>query len=145
MVEETGVQQIGFHNLLDQDGKVWGFQFGITTRLYRGMFLSQFRTGKVTVDGVVYPKESLIWNIQGIDYTAEQMYDATETYWQLDEPAYIKVPKPGGLEVGHHDVKAEFGWINVYGRGPEKEADGSGFGNAGPGEAGVSRRLLLVW
>ena len=138
MLDRNNIQQIGFHNLIDEDGKVWGFQFAVATHMYRGMWLSMFRTGKVTVDGVVYPKESLIWSIHGIDYTAEEMYELDETYWQVNVPAYVKVPKPGGLEVGYHEVEIEMGWINSYGMSQEKELDGSGLGNAGP-RGGVKR------
>jgi hypothetical protein len=165
MVENTIIQHTGFHNLADKkdSAKIWGFQFGMITFMYRGMFISQFRTGNITVDGVVYPKKSLIWNIEGIDYMPEEMYDLTETYWPLDAVAYVKVPKPGGLKVGYHEIAIELGWTNCYAAfGPEKEKDGSGLGNAGPmadpnqdytfispggiGTGGRSkRRLLLVW
>jgi hypothetical protein len=143
MVEVSIIQQTGFHNLVDKDNNVWGFQFAMTTQMYKGIFLSQFRTGRAFVDGVVYPKESLIWNIHGYDYTAEEMYDMAETPWTVNEPAYVKIKKPGGLSVGYHDVAIEWGYINVYGRGPEKEFDGSGLGNAGGSI--TPRRILLVW
>lgn len=143
MIEVSIIQQIGFHNLVDKDNNVWGFQFAMTTQMYKGIFLSQFRTGRAIVDGVVYPKESLIWNIHGYDYTAEEMYEMAETTWNVNEPAYVKIRKPGGLEPGYHDVAIEWGYVNVYGRGPEKEFDGSGLGNAG--SSFKPRRMLLVW
>lgn len=148
MVDKEYIQMRGFHNLYDKDGKIWGFQFGVRTKYYKGLWLSQFRTGNAIVDGVVYPKASLIWNIQGMDYTAEEMYDRMDQYWQVNEPAYVKVPKPGGLQQGYHNVAIEFGWVNNYNSEPEKEFDGSRLGNAGPmarGGPAPSRRLLLVW
>ena len=102
MVENTYIQMRGFHNLYDENGKIWGFQFGMQTKYYKGLWLSQFRTGRCIVDGVVYPKECLIWNIQGMDYTAEEMYDRMDQYWQLHDVAYVKVPKEGGLEQAFH-------------------------------------------
>ena len=61
------------------------------TKYYKGLWLSQFRTGKCIVDGVEYPKESLIWNIQGIDYTCEEMYDRMDQYWQFGDIATVTV------------------------------------------------------
>ncbi|QCI13516.1 D-mannonate dehydratase [Pseudomonas putida] len=144
------IQMRGFHNLKDSSGAVWGFQFRFHTLYYKGLWLSQVRTGAAIVDGVVYPKESLIWNIQGIDYTREEMLGRGDQYWQINDPAVVKVPKPGGLAQGYHDVSVEFGWVNNYNRALEQEVDGSGLGNAGPLLPGVSmesikqRRLLLV-
>jgi len=145
----------GFHNLYDENGKCWGFQFCMRTKYYKGIWLSQFRTGNVIVDGVVYPKDTLIWNIQGMDYTAEEMYDRTDIYWQVNEIATVKVPKEGGLEQGYHTVEVEFGWVCNYNTAVEPEYDGSGLGTMGPyivlgtGQRVVGhpteRRLLLVW
>ena len=153
MVDTEYIQTRGFHNLFDKDGKCWGFQFGMRTKYYKGLWLSQFRTGNAIVDGVVYPKATLLWNIQGIDYTAEEMYDRMDQYWQVNEPAYVKVPKAGGLKQGYHEVAIEFGWVNNYNTAVEKEYDGSGLGMMGPmvslgsGSRGPAphRRLLLVW
>ncbi len=149
MLDSDYIQMRGFHNLRDKDGKIWGFQFGFRTRYYKGLWLSQTRWGNAIVDGVVYPKESLLFNIHGIDYTREEMFDRMDQYWQFNSPVYIKVPKPGGLTQGYHDVAIEFGWVNNYNSELEKEYDGSRFGNAGPmgraGETPPHRKLLLVW
>jgi hypothetical protein len=154
MVDNDYIQMRGFHNLKDKDGKIWGFQFGIRTKYYKGLWLSQLRTRNAIVDSVVYPKATLIWNIHGIDYTAEEMYDRMDQYWQVNEPAYVKLPKPGGLAQGYHDVAIEFGWVNNYNTALEKEYDGSGLGLMGPmvnlgGDGSLRpaphRRLLLVW
>lgn len=148
MVENDFIQMRGFHNLTDNDGKIWGFQIKMRTGYYKGLWLSQFRTGNVIVDGVVYPKATLIWNIQGVDYTAEEMYDRMDVYWQVATPAYVKVPKPGGLTQGYHDVAIEFGWVLNYNTPVENEYDGSGLGNShGLGsteDLAKRRRLLLV-
>ncbi len=153
MVEKYYIQQRGFHNLYNDDGTIWGFQFCMRTKYYKGLWLSQFRTGRCIVDGVVYPKESLIWNIQGIDYTCEEMYDRMDQYWQFGDIATVKVPKPGGLSQGYHTVEQEFGWVNNYNCPNEAEYDGSGLGLMGPygpvlrmgGEHATERRILLVW
>ena len=152
MVENYYVQQRGFHNIYNDDGTIWGFQFCMRTKYYKGLWLSQFRTGDCIVDGVVYPKASLIWNIQGIDYTAEEMYDRMDQYWQAHDIATVKVPCPGGLKQGYHTVEIKFGWVNNYNAALEAEYDGSGLGTMGPycrlgknmGGA-TEREVLLVW
>ena len=151
MVEHQYIQMRGFHNLYNADNTVWGFTFRMQTRYYKGLWLSQFRAGDVIVDDVVYPKETIIWNIHGIDYTREEMYDRMDQYWQLHEPAVIKVPLPGGLSQGYHTIEVKFGWVNNYNSMLEKEYDGSGLGVAGPymsfeaDNHPTARRLLLVW
>ena len=131
MVENNKIQLRGFHNTYDENGDADGFEFAYRTMYYKGLWLSQFRVGDVTVDGVVYPKSDLIYNIYGIDYTAEEMYDREDIYWQVNDIATIKIKKPGGLKKGYHEISVKAGWVLNYGPDQEKEADGSGLGNAG--------------
>ncbi len=155
MVDNEVVQMRGFHNLYNEDGECWGFQFCMRTKYYKGLWLSQFRTGDCIVDGVIYPKKDLIWNIQGIDYTADEMYDRMDQYWQLNDIATVKVTKAGGLAQGYHTVEIKFGWVCNYNIGLEDEYDGSGLGNMSPygrfgsndykAEHQTERKLLLVW
>ena len=147
MVENKKIQLRGFHNTYDESGKADGFEFCMRTKYYKGLWLSQFRVGDVAVDGEVFPKNSIIWNIYGIDYTPEEMYDRTDIYWQVNDLATVKIKKPGGLAQGYHDVDVQFGWVCNYNGDPEKEYNGSGLGNVGfminifgPS----SRRMLLV-
>ncbi|MCC6263111.1 MAG: hypothetical protein IT169_06000 [Bryobacterales bacterium] len=145
MVEPQNIQAIGFHNLKDKDGKIWGFQFAVIETGDKGNWLSQCRFGDAIVDGVRYPKNSLIWNINDTDHTREEMFDLVDEYWQLYDVAYVKVPKPGGLAEGYHDIEIEIGYVTNFLPGQEKEADGSGLGNGFPGFPNPKRRLLLVW
>jgi len=154
MTEQYFVQQRGFHNIYNDDGTIWGFQFKMCTLYYKGLWLSQFRAGDAIVDGVVYPKETLIWNIQGIDYSREEMYDRMDQYWQVADTATVKVPCPGGLKQGYHTVEIQFGWICNYNAALEPDPNGNTLGIMGPytrmstaaGSAHpTERRLLLVW
>ncbi len=158
MVDNAYVQQRGFHNIYNEDGTIWGFQFCMRTKYYKGLWLSQFRAGDAIVDGVVYPRETLIWNIQGMDYTREEMYDRMDQYWQFGDIATVKVPCPGGLREGYHTVEIQFGWVNNYNTPLEAEYDGSGLGLMGPycdlgkgaghyklDSHATERKLLLVW
>lgn len=113
MLEKDVIQTRGFHNI-EKDGKVIGFQFKIRSIYYRGLYASQIRPGKVTVDGEVFPKESQIWEIRGKDYTTEQMKQLRDVYWDITEPATIKIYKEGGLEQGYHEVGINFTYSSSY-------------------------------
>lgn len=107
MLETNVIQYKGFHNI-EENGKVVGFQICVRSDYYRGVWLSQLRPGKVIVDGVTYPKEEVIWNINGVDYTTEEMAQASHVFWRITDPAALKIKKEGGLAQGFHDVSVRF-------------------------------------
>lgn len=107
MLESNVIQYRGFHNIVE-DGKVTGFQICIRSDYYRGVWLSQLRPGKVVVDGVTYPKESVIWQINGKDYTVDELAEAGNDFWRITDTATLKIPKEGGLEQGFHNVSVRF-------------------------------------
>lgn len=118
MLENHVIQTRGFHNTTNQDGEITGFQFCMRTNYYKGLWLSQLRISDVTVDGVVYPREKQIWEINGFEYTPDEMLEIGDTeqstYFQVTDTAAIKLKLPGGLEQGYHTVSIEFGWICNY-------------------------------
>jgi hypothetical protein len=145
MVENERIQLRGFHNTYDEHGNPVGFEFCVRTRYYKGLWLSQFRVGDVIVDGEVFPKNTVVWNFYGYDYTPEELYDRVDIYWQVNDLATVKVKKPGGLAKGYHDVDVKLGWVCNYNAEPEKEYDGSGLGNSlGMFGGSHQRRLLLA-
>ena len=77
-----------------------------------------------------------------MEYTREEMFDLN-LYWQFREPVVFKVKKPGGLSIGYHDVKLQFGWVLNYNGELEKEFDGSGLGNSFIFDPNYERRMLL--
>lgn len=107
MLETNVIQYKGFHNI-EENGKVVGFQICVRSDYYRGVWLSQLRPGKVIVDGVTYPKEEVIWNINGVDYTTEEMAQASNVFWRITDTAALKIKKEGGLAQGFHDVSVRF-------------------------------------
>ena len=138
-MEREIIQSVGFRNLVE-DGVVTGFQFKVRLPYYRGVFLSQLRTGDLIVDGQRFDGKDLIWNIRGEDYTTAEMACDYQTHWSVTQPAVIKVKKPGGLESGYHDVDIKFGWICNY-IGEEMEDPDYGINFHGFNN---TRRLLLV-
>lgn len=107
MLESNVIQYRGFHNI-EKDGKTVGFQICVRSDYYRGVWLSQLRPGKVIVDGVTYPKESVIWEINGKEYTIEEMAEASADFWRITDVATLKIMKEGGLAQGFHNVSVRF-------------------------------------
>ncbi len=140
MLEKTVIQTRGVHNTVDEKGTVTGFQFRMRTRYYKGIWLSQFCPGDVIVDGVTYRRNEIIWEINGVDYTPDQMAELGDVYWQITDTATVKVKKPGGLSQGYHDVNVQFGWRCNY-IAPEREHPVLGINFGGFDN---TRRLLIV-
>lgn len=107
MLEENVIQYRGFHNI-EENGKITGFQICVRSDYYRGIWLSQLRLGKVVVDGIVYPKEKVIWNINNKDYTVQELAQAGNEFWKVTDVAVLKIKKQNGLEQGFHDVSVRF-------------------------------------
>ncbi|CQR24174.1 hypothetical protein BN1356_00535 [Streptococcus varani] len=107
MLESQVIQYRGFHNIVE-NGQVVGFQVCVRSDYYRGVWLSQLRPGKVIVDGVTYPKEQVIWEINGKDYSVEELSRASKDFWRITDVATLKVYRKGGLAQGFHDVSVRF-------------------------------------
>lgn len=107
MLESNVIQYRGFRNIME-DGKAVGFQICVRSDYYRGVWLSQLRLGPVIVDGVTYPKEEVIWEVNGKDFTVDQMAEASGEFWRITDVAVLKVYKEGGLAQGFHDVSVRF-------------------------------------
>jgi sugar phosphate isomerase/epimerase len=99
------LQGRGFRNVED-GGRITGFQFQLRNPNYRGGPASMFDGIEVVVDGERIPDHVPLWTLQGRTFTLDELRASTDVRWQLDEPATITVPKPGGLSVGVHQVEA---------------------------------------
>src|SRR3954449_9314234 len=108
MLDVAVIQGRGFRNVLE-DGRVTGFQFQLRNPNYRGVAASLLDGIDVVVDGERVPEHVPLWTLQGRTLTLDQLRASTDVRWQLDEPAVITVPKPGGLSTGGHQIK-----ITIY-------------------------------
>ena len=113
MLEREVIQSVGFRNR-KEGHKVIGFQFKIRLPYYRGVFLCQLRPGTLIVDGERFEKEDIIWNVDGVDYTYEDMKSDMDTHWAVTRPAVLKVKKEGGLSQGFHDLTYGFCFTSSY-------------------------------
>lgn len=139
MLEREVIQSRGFRNIIE-NGAVVGFQIPVRSTYYRGIWLSQLRPGDVTVDGEVFAKDSVIWEIGGVEYTTDEMLTLGKVHWELMKPAYLKIKKAGGLSQGYHDVSVTFGNSASYMPPSFDDLEtGVGFG-----PSTHSRKLLIV-
>jgi sugar phosphate isomerase/epimerase len=102
------IQGRGFHNVVEE-GRATGFAFQLRNPNYRGGAASMLDGIEVVVDGERIPDHVPLWTLQGRTLTLDELRASTDVRWQLDEPATITVPKPGGLSVGVHQLE-----VTVY-------------------------------
>lgn len=103
MLERELIQSRGFRNVVT-DGEIAGFRLLLRMPNYRGVWGSLIDGVGVRVDAHEWDAEQPVWTLQGRTFTIAELRASTDVRWQLDEPAVIFVPHPGGLEPGVHDV-----------------------------------------
>jgi sugar phosphate isomerase/epimerase len=104
VLEIPVLQGQGFRNVVE-DGRVTGFSFRLRNPNYRGGPASLLDGIEVVVDGERIPDHVPLWTLQGRTLTLDELRASTDLRWQLDEPATITVPRPGGLSVGVHHLE----------------------------------------
>lgn len=147
MLELDLIQTRGFHNLYEGE-TITGFQFCVRLTYYRGIFLSQLRPQKVIVDGEVFEKEQVIWNVNGKDYTCEEMAERGDVHWNPLDVAVLKIKKEGGLAEGYHEIRTGYKYSSSYMPPKLQEAiedeDINPFLEMMFGQLHSTRQLLLV-
>ena len=89
------------------NGKKSGFSFDIRLSYYRGHFLSDIDEFGVKVDGAAYRQEDVYFCIIGKELNSLELGEAYTEFWNILEPAHIKVILPGGLSAGPHKVEVK--------------------------------------
>ena len=90
-------------------GKAMGYQFEIRLGYYRGHFLSVIDEFGVCLDGEEVPNEKIKFCINGKEFSPVEFDKCYTEFWQVIEPAVIKVFCPGGLTGAHKiDLKLMF-------------------------------------
>ena len=82
-----------------------GFAFQLRNPNYRGVAASLLDGIDVVIDGERVPEHVPLWTLQGRTLTLDDLRVSTDVRWQLDEPATITVPRPGGLAAGVHRLE----------------------------------------
>lgn len=96
------------------NGKKVGYQFDIRLSYYRGHFLSVIDAFGVKLDGIEVPQEDIKFCINGREFGISQLHDLVSEFWQIAEPATIKVFKNGGIEAGDHEVDVKLMFHSPY-------------------------------
>lgn len=86
------------------DGKRMGYQFDIRLSYYRGHFLTVIDEFVVTVDDFTVDNERVKFCINGKEFSPAEFDKCYSEFWQVIEPATIRVFFPGGLPEGEHKV-----------------------------------------
>ncbi|GAB2833055.1 DUF6379 domain-containing protein [Microbacterium insulae] len=107
MLEREIIQNRGVENVV-QDGEITGFRFLVRMPNYRGAFGRLIEGIEVRVDGVHWDRTVPLWSLYGTQYTVDELRAShLDVHWDLDEPAVITVPHPGGLAPGVHELEVE--------------------------------------
>ncbi len=104
MLDRDIIQNRGVRNV-DADGETIGFQFQLRMPNYRGLWGSLIEGVEVRVGDLFWARDIPRWTLQGRDFTCAELGASTDVRWQLDEPATITVPHPGGLPAGVHHLE----------------------------------------
>lgn len=91
-----------------------GYQFDIRLSYYRGHFLSVIDEFKVKVDDFEVPTERIKFCINGKEFSPVEFDKCYTEFWQVIEPATIKVIYPGGLPEGEHKIDVTLFFRSPY-------------------------------
>lgn len=95
-------------NVLTADGNRPGFEFKMHIPYYRGVALSMVDDLYVKVGGDLFPKERLVFSVDGHSYTWPQIETVTTFRWEYGHKATVFVPLDFGV-FGGHSVDLEVG------------------------------------
>ena len=96
------------------NGKNVGYQFDIRLSYYRGHFLSVIDEFGVKVDGQEVPAEAIKFCINGKEFSPIEFDKCYTEFWQVIEPATIKVFSLGGLSEGEHEIDVTLFFHSPY-------------------------------
>ena len=100
-------------NCFVNDQKI-GYQFDIRLSYYRGHFLSVIDEFGVTVDGQQVDNERIKFCINGKEFSPAEFDKCYTEFWQVTEPATVRVFQPGGLSAGAHDIDVKLMFHSPY-------------------------------
>jgi hypothetical protein len=89
MLEVPMIQTRGFRNRAPGEG----FQVRIRSPYYRGIWTNLIEGATVTVDGEKFGADAVRWQIDGADYSPEQLRESPDGRWPVDVPAVLSVPR----------------------------------------------------
>jgi hypothetical protein len=91
-----------------------GYQFDIRLSYYRGHFLTVIDEFAVKVDGLKVQNERIKFCINGKEFSPVEFDKCYTEFWQVIEPATIRVCYPGGLSEGEHKIDVTLMFRSPY-------------------------------
>lgn len=87
------------------DGHITGYQLLVRLGYYRGHFLSCIDQLALEVDGLAVPGQDILFCLNGKEFEPSELRHQSSEFWDILEPAVIRVHKRGGLRPGEHGIK----------------------------------------
>jgi hypothetical protein len=103
MLERHLVQSVGFRNTGPEHART-GFEFRLRLPYYRGIRASLLDGVDVVVDGEQFGFEGNRVVLHGREMTLAELRETVDVHWPIDAAATVRVPRPGGLQVGVHEI-----------------------------------------
>ena len=86
-------------------GATIGYEFQIKYPSYRGCYLSCIEDLYFEMDGVRLENTEAFFGLNGKQFTIGELKELFREYWFVNDPATIRVLKPGGIEKGGHTLR----------------------------------------
>ncbi len=96
------------------DGKKMGYQFDMRLSYYRGHFLTVIDEFGVKVNGEAIDNEHIKFCINNKEFSPTEFDKCYTEFWDVLEPATIRVFKPGGLETGEYEIDVTMFFHSPY-------------------------------
>jgi Domain of unknown function (DUF6379)/Xylose isomerase-like TIM barrel len=81
-----------------------GFTFDLRLPWYRALTLSSVEGLEVRLNGESVASESLRLSLDGKTYALRDLPPLHDHWWYVADPAEVRVPRPGGLAPGEHEL-----------------------------------------
>lgn len=88
-------------------GQIEGFVFQVRLSYYRGHFLSAIDKFGLKIDDEAIPQKDILFCLNDKEFTVEELKNQSNEFWNILDPATIKVRKRRGLKPGNHKVTLE--------------------------------------
>lgn len=96
------------------NGRNMGYQFDIRLSYYRGHFLTVIDEFGVKVDDVEVPTERIKFCINQKQFSPTEFKNCYTEFWQVLEPATIRIFLPEGLPEGKHKIDVTLMFRSPY-------------------------------
>lgn len=104
MPEQNNILDRGFKNTR-RNGQITGFQVGVVSEYYRGVYVPLVDSFDVTVDGETFTGDQIQCTFNGKTYAQTELDKLSEVRWQWLDPCFLTINRPGGLKPGWHNVE----------------------------------------